>query len=138
MFVHTNVLVSPVVIRNLIYVRRFVTDNNLSIEFDKFGFTVKNLLTRTVIARCNSRGDLYSFPVNFFNHCQLLCRHHHHPLAFADSDTLVMTLSPVWLTPRSSLHRKAAPLLYAMLVSLVVTFVCLLLPLLLGLRQTLS
>ncbi|XP_066374614.1 DNA-directed RNA polymerase II subunit rpb1-like [Miscanthus floridulus] len=42
-------------------VRRFTTDNNCSIEFDPFDLSVKDLQTRSVIARCNSTGDLYPF-----------------------------------------------------------------------------
>ena len=57
----SNVLVSPGIIKNLISVRRFTTDNNCSIEFDPFGLSVKDLQTRSVIARCNSTGDLYPF-----------------------------------------------------------------------------
>ena len=57
----SNVLVSPSIIKNLISVRRFTTDNNCSIEFDPFGLSVKDLQTRSVIARCNSTGDLYPF-----------------------------------------------------------------------------
>ena len=57
----SNVLVSPNIIKNLISVRRFTTDNNCSIEFDPFGLSVKDLQTRSVIARCNSTGDLYPF-----------------------------------------------------------------------------
>jgi len=60
-FVLSNVLVSPNIIKNLISVRRFTTDNNCSIEFDPFGLSVKDLQTRSVIARCNSTGDLYPF-----------------------------------------------------------------------------
>jgi hypothetical protein len=56
-----NVLVSPSIIKNLISVHRFTTDNNCSIEFDPFGLSVKDLQTRSVIARCNSTGDLYPF-----------------------------------------------------------------------------
>ncbi|RLM74346.1 uncharacterized protein C2845_PM15G17920 [Panicum miliaceum] len=56
-----NVLVSPNIIKNLISIRRFTTDNNCSIEFDPFGLSVKDLHTRNVIARCNSSGDLYPF-----------------------------------------------------------------------------
>jgi hypothetical protein len=56
-----NVLVSPHIIKNLISIRRFTTDNNCSIEFDPFGLSVKDLQTRNVIARCNSSGDLYPF-----------------------------------------------------------------------------
>ena len=57
----SNVLVSPSIIKNLISVRRFTTDNNCSIEFDPFGLSMKDLQTRSVIARCNSTGDLYPF-----------------------------------------------------------------------------
>ena len=56
-----NVLVSPSIIKNLISVRRFTTDNNCSIEFDPFGLSMKDLQTWSVIARCNSTGDLYPF-----------------------------------------------------------------------------
>jgi histone deacetylase 1/2 len=54
-------LVSPHIIKNLISIRRFTTDNNCSIEFDPFGLSVKDLQTRNVITRCNSSGDLYPF-----------------------------------------------------------------------------
>jgi hypothetical protein len=57
----SNVLVSPSIIKNLIYVHHFTTDNNCSIEFDPFGLSVKDLQTRSVIAMCNSTGDLYPF-----------------------------------------------------------------------------
>ncbi|XP_019087339.1 PREDICTED: uncharacterized protein LOC109127243 [Camelina sativa] len=56
-----NVLVCPSIIKNLISVRKFVTDNFSSLEFDPFGFTVKDLPTRTPLLRCNSSGPLYSF-----------------------------------------------------------------------------
>ena len=52
---------SPNIIKNLISIRRFTTNNNCSIEFDPFGLSVKDLHTRNVIARCNSSGDLYPF-----------------------------------------------------------------------------
>ncbi|GJY42369.1 ribonuclease H-like domain-containing protein [Tanacetum coccineum] len=54
-----NVLVTPNIIKNLIYVRQFTRDNSFSIEFDPFGFTVKDLWTRHLLLRCNSKGDLY-------------------------------------------------------------------------------
>ena len=38
-----DVLVSPHIIKNLISVRRFTTNNNCSIEFDPFGLSVKDL-----------------------------------------------------------------------------------------------
>jgi hypothetical protein len=42
-----NVLVSPHIIKNLISIRRFTTNNNCSIEFDLFGLSVKDLQTGT-------------------------------------------------------------------------------------------
>jgi hypothetical protein len=54
-----NVLVSPNMIQNLVSVRRFTTDNSVSIEFDPFDLSVKDLTSRNVIARCDSTGDLY-------------------------------------------------------------------------------
>ena len=54
-----NVLVSPSLVKNLISVRSLTRDNNVSVEFDAFGFSVKDLPTRSVILRCNSDGELY-------------------------------------------------------------------------------
>ncbi|KAD7477643.1 hypothetical protein E3N88_00779 [Mikania micrantha] len=62
-----NVLHVPNLIKNLLYIRRFTTDNNLSIEFDPFGFDVKDFPTRTPILRCNSSGDLYPFTFNSYS-----------------------------------------------------------------------
>jgi hypothetical protein len=61
-FVLNNVLRVPSLIQNLISVRQFTRDNVVSIEFDLFGFSVKDLRTRRVIIRCNSSGDLYTIP----------------------------------------------------------------------------
>lgn len=41
----SNVLVSPQLLQN-IYVRQFTTENNCSVDFDLFGFSVKDLQTR--------------------------------------------------------------------------------------------
>lgn len=54
-----HVLVSPDIIKNLISVRQFTTDNNVSVEFDPLGLSVKDLDTRNLIVRCNSTGRLY-------------------------------------------------------------------------------
>ncbi|GJV76933.1 ribonuclease H-like domain-containing protein [Tanacetum coccineum] len=54
-----NVLVTPNVIKNLISVRQFTRDNNCTIEFDAFGFSVKDFLTRHILLRCDSSVDLY-------------------------------------------------------------------------------
>ncbi|XP_071705153.1 uncharacterized protein [Rutidosis leptorrhynchoides] len=40
-------------------VRRLSIDNNISLEFDPFGFTVKDFSKGTPLMRCNSTGDLY-------------------------------------------------------------------------------
>ena len=55
-----DVLVAPALIKNLISVRKFTSDNLVSIEFDPFGLSVKDLQTKEEIARFNSSGDLYS------------------------------------------------------------------------------
>lgn len=58
-FLLRNILVAPSLIKNLIFVRRFTIDNNVSLEFDPFGLSVKDLKTVEVLARYNSSGDLY-------------------------------------------------------------------------------
>ncbi|XP_074296894.1 uncharacterized protein LOC141627555 [Silene latifolia] len=55
----TNVLYTPHIIKNLISVRQFTKDNNVSVEFDPLGFSVKDLRTGTMILRSNSHGELY-------------------------------------------------------------------------------
>nr|GEU85993.1 ribonuclease H-like domain-containing protein [Tanacetum cinerariifolium] len=54
-----NVLVTSNIIKNLISVRQFIRDNNCTVEFDAFGFSVKDFLTRHILLRCDSSGDLY-------------------------------------------------------------------------------
>ncbi|GJX11728.1 ribonuclease H-like domain-containing protein [Tanacetum coccineum] len=38
---------------------QFTRDNNYTIEFDAFGFSVKDYLTRHILLRCDSSSDLY-------------------------------------------------------------------------------
>ena len=54
-----KILIVPQIIKNLVSVRQFTTDNSCSVEFDPYGFSVKDLLTGIVILRCNSSGPLY-------------------------------------------------------------------------------
>nr|GEU62587.1 ribonuclease H-like domain-containing protein [Tanacetum cinerariifolium] len=54
-----NVFITPHIVKNLIYVRQFICDNNCTIAFDAFGFSVKDFMTRRVLLRCDSTGDLY-------------------------------------------------------------------------------
>jgi len=54
-----NVLISPSLIKNLISMKQLTRDNNVSIEFDPSGFSIKDLRTQTVKLRCDSSGNLY-------------------------------------------------------------------------------
>ncbi|GJY26409.1 ribonuclease H-like domain-containing protein [Tanacetum coccineum] len=54
-----NVLVTPNIIKNLIFVCQFTRDNNCTVEFDAFGFSIKDFLTRHILLRCDSSRDLY-------------------------------------------------------------------------------
>ncbi|GJU08264.1 ribonuclease H-like domain-containing protein [Tanacetum coccineum] len=54
-----NVLVTLNIIKNLIFVHQFTRYNNCTIEFDAFGFYVKDFMTRHILLRCDSSGDLY-------------------------------------------------------------------------------
>jgi hypothetical protein len=44
-----NIMISPGLIKNLISIHAFTCDNWVFIEFDPFGFSIKDLLTRTVL-----------------------------------------------------------------------------------------
>lgn len=57
-----NVLVAPNIIKNLISVCRFTNDNWCSVEFDPFGFSIKDLNTKKTLLRSDSSGELYSVP----------------------------------------------------------------------------
>ena len=62
LFQLNNVLIAPHLVRNLLSVRQLTRDNNCSVEFDAFGFSIKDLKTKTVILCCNSGGDFYTIP----------------------------------------------------------------------------
>jgi len=49
-----NVLHAPNLIKFLIYVRKFTTDNKVSIEFDQFVFSMKVFQTWAPLMRCES------------------------------------------------------------------------------------
>lgn len=55
-----NVHLCPKILKNLVSVRQFTVDNSCSVEFDPYGFLVKDLQTRTPLIRCDSTGPLYS------------------------------------------------------------------------------
>jgi hypothetical protein len=60
-FLLASVLHTPTLIFNLISVQTFTCDKWCSIEFDPFGFSVKDLITMTPILRFDSSRDLYPF-----------------------------------------------------------------------------
>ena len=61
-----HLLIVPHIIKNILSVRQLTTDNYVYIEFDPWGFSVKDLRTGAVILRCSSSGDLY--PVTSLPH----------------------------------------------------------------------
>lgn len=57
----TNILFTPTIIKNLLSVRKFTIDNQASVEFDPYGFSIKDLKTGALLSRHDSMGDLYPF-----------------------------------------------------------------------------
>ncbi|KAK1417324.1 hypothetical protein QVD17_26451 [Tagetes erecta] len=56
-----NIIHSPQIIKDLLSVRKFTIDNLVSVEFDPFGFSLKDLTDGHLLSRHNSEGDLYPF-----------------------------------------------------------------------------
>ncbi|GJU43164.1 ribonuclease H-like domain-containing protein [Tanacetum coccineum] len=54
-----NVLINPNIVKNFISVHQLVCDNSCTVEFDPFNFSVKDFITRRVLLRCDSTGELY-------------------------------------------------------------------------------
>ncbi|GJU06162.1 ribonuclease H-like domain-containing protein [Tanacetum coccineum] len=54
-----NVLVTPNIIKILIFFHQFTRDNNCTVEFNAFGFSIKDFLNCHILLRCDSSGDLY-------------------------------------------------------------------------------
>ncbi|KAD3640471.1 hypothetical protein E3N88_29694 [Mikania micrantha] len=59
-----NILYTPNAIKNLISVRKFITDNWVSVEFDPFGFSVKDFQDGRILSRHNSSSHLYPLTPN--------------------------------------------------------------------------
>lgn len=53
-FTLTNVLHVPKLIKLLVFVQKFTINNEVFVEFDPFGFPVKNVHTGMSLMRCNS------------------------------------------------------------------------------------
>jgi hypothetical protein len=60
-FLLAFMLHTPALVSNLIYVHKFTKDNWCLVEFGPFGFSVKDLISKTTILKSNSSGDLYPF-----------------------------------------------------------------------------
>ncbi|KAJ9545538.1 hypothetical protein OSB04_025245 [Centaurea solstitialis] len=58
-YILPNIFYSPHIIKNLLSVLRFTRDNSVSVEFDPFSFSVKDLQTGRLLSRHNSSGNLY-------------------------------------------------------------------------------
>nr|GEU54373.1 ribonuclease H-like domain-containing protein [Tanacetum cinerariifolium] len=69
--------------------RQFICDNKCTIEFDEFGFSVKDLWTRQILLRCDSTGDLYPVTSPSYPKAFLLSQHTwHQRLGHPGSDML--------------------------------------------------
>ncbi|GJR96160.1 ribonuclease H-like domain-containing protein [Tanacetum coccineum] len=73
----------------------FTRDNKVSIEFDEFGFSVKDYLTRQILLRCDSTGDLYPITTSSSYPQDFLASHHtwHQRLGHPRNEVLRSLLS---------------------------------------------
>ncbi|GJS82141.1 ribonuclease H-like domain-containing protein [Tanacetum coccineum] len=114
-----NVLITPNIVKNLISVRQFVRENKCTIEFDEFGFSVKDFWTCQILLRCDSMGDLYpvtspSYPQAFLSSvlCHACQLGKHVRLPFSLSETIVkapfdIIHSDLWTSPITSVSETA-------------------------------
>jgi len=58
-----DVLACPSLIKNLLSIRKLTRDNNVSVEFDPLGFSIKDLRTKELLLRSDIGGDLYPLSV---------------------------------------------------------------------------
>lgn len=54
-----TVMLEPQIIKNLISIRKFTSENYVYVEFDSYGFSVKDLIIGMILSRQNSYGELY-------------------------------------------------------------------------------
>ncbi|GKB99813.1 ribonuclease H-like domain-containing protein [Tanacetum coccineum] len=89
-----NVLVTPNIIKNLVSVRKFTTDNKCSIDFDPYGFTIRDYHTRQTLLCCDSTGDLYPLHVAASTFALLTNNHSRwHQRLGHPGDAVIQTLS---------------------------------------------
>jgi hypothetical protein len=89
-------LITPPIIKNLIYVHRFRIDNNFSVENDPYSLSVKDLRTKNVIVRCNS-----------FMISTRYCHHRRNPMPWSPAPIHSSTLVSATLSPRVSIASHA-------------------------------
>lgn len=56
---YTISFLSPTLIERLISIHKLTRDNNVSVKFDPYGFSIKDLHTKRELIRSDSHGDLY-------------------------------------------------------------------------------
>lgn len=66
-----NVLHAPAIVKNLVSVRKFTSDNSVTVEFDPCGFSIKDLRTGNCLMRCDSQGALYPITTSQTSHTAL-------------------------------------------------------------------
>nr|GEY08400.1 protein DETOXIFICATION 16-like [Tanacetum cinerariifolium] len=86
-------------------IRQFVRDNKCTIEFDEFGFFVKDFWTRQILLRYDSMGDLYPITSPSYPKAFLLVKHVRLP--FSPSEIVVTSPFDIiyldlWTSPLSS------------------------------------
>jgi len=64
-----NVLHAPKLTKNLVSVRKFTINNEVSVEFDPFGFSMKDFQTGMPLMRCHSSGYLYPLTTRPYHPC---------------------------------------------------------------------
>ncbi|GKA66081.1 ribonuclease H-like domain-containing protein [Tanacetum coccineum] len=89
-----NVIVTPNIIKNLVSVRKFTTDNKCFIDFDPYGFIIRDYHTRQTLLRCDSTGDLYPLHIAA-SAFALLTNNHYlwHQRLGHPGDNVIQTLS---------------------------------------------
>ena len=102
---HLNdVLVAPHIIHNILFVRRFTTNNSRSIEFDPFGLFVKDLTIRTLLTQCDSSGSLSKLrPSTHHDHG------HVHPIVTHRSANILCPIDRLVLRTDSTLAASPVP-----------------------------
>ncbi|GJV64960.1 ribonuclease H-like domain-containing protein [Tanacetum coccineum] len=86
-----NVIITPNIVKNLIFVCQFVRDNNCTVEFDAFGFPIKDCMTLRVLLRCDAL-EIFTGHETF-----------HYPSCFSH---LSVYMAPTPWTSRSEVVRR--------------------------------